>query len=86
MGMAEDAVEVLNDLIQPGVADAVRLKAVENVLNRSGIKEALEFKVEVSNVSHSEEIVKKLALMRERMSPAPVEDLTDEGEILDAEE
>lgn len=95
MGLADDAVEVLHDLIQPGTPDAIRLKAAENVLNRTGIKEALEFKVEVTNNnSPSEGILKTLEIMRQRSLAAQAaaeaeaaDELIDEGEqILDAEE
>jgi hypothetical protein len=81
MGMADDAVDVLYELMQAGVADAVRMKAVENVLNRSGIKDAIEVHVEHSNQSAVEDITKKLNVMRERMNPTPVEE-----DIIDAEE
>jgi hypothetical protein len=85
MGMADDAVEVLRDLIKPGVADAVRLKAVENILNRSGIKDAVDMNITVtSNSTAAEDIQKKLAVMAERMVPkADPEDL---GEVLDEPE
>lgn len=81
MGMADDAVDVLAELMQPGVADAVRLKAVENVLNRSGIKDAIEVHVEHSTVSQASEITKRLDMMRERMNPTPEPE--DLGEIVD---
>ena len=90
MGMADDAVDVLAELIKPGVADAIRLKAVENILNRSGIRDAVEMNVTVTtNVSASEEINKKLAMMRERLTPAePEEDeeILEAEEVIDAEE
>lgn len=80
MGMAEDAAEVIRELLQPGTTEAIRLKAAENVLNRTGIKEALEMKIEVENkVSPSEDIFSKIAIMRERNKAA-------EEEIVDAEE
>lgn len=81
MGMADDAVAVLEELIQPGVADAVRLKAVENILNRSGIKEAVEIKVEHSTASAVEEISKRLNVMRERIEAANEEDIVDAEEV-----
>jgi hypothetical protein len=94
MGMADDAVEVLSDLMKAGVADAVRLKAAETVLTRSGIKDGVTFEVEVThNVSLAGEIGKKLEIMRQRQITAEKEaaeaaeqELLDEGEILDAEE
>src|SRR4030095_996479 len=88
-GMADDAVEVLYDLIQPGVSDAIRLKAAENVLNRSGIKDAIDINVEINhNENPSESIFKQLTIMRERQMASQKEaeeELEDQGEILDAE-
>lgn len=91
MGMADDAVEVLHDLMKAGVADAVRLKAAETVLTRAGIKDAISLDIEVThNVSLSEDINKRLEIMRQRQlaSIKEAEELIDEGEIVedDAEE
>lgn len=90
MGMAEDAVDVIRELLQPGTSEQVRLKAAENVLNRTGIKEAIEMKVEVTNAaSPSEDILKKLEIMRERVIASQAEEeaeLLDEGEYLDDEQ
>lgn len=87
MGMADDAVEVLGELMQAGVADAVRLKAAETVLTRAGIKDAISLDVEVShNVSLAEDITKKLEIMRQRQIAAEKPDLEDEGEIVDEPE
>jgi len=96
MGMADDAVEVLSDLMKAGVADAVRLKAAETVLTRSGIKDGITFEVEVThNVSMAEDIGKKLEVMRQREiakrkeeaeAEAAEQELIDEGEILDEPE
>lgn len=87
MGMAEDAVDVIRELLQPGTSEQVRLKAAENVLNRTGIKEAIEMKVEVTNAaSPSEDILKKLEIMRERVIASQAEEeeeLVDEGEYLE---
>jgi hypothetical protein len=83
MGMAEDAVSVLEELMQPGVPDAVRLKAVENVLSRSGIKDAVEVNVQHSTVSAVEELTKRLNVMRERQEEEPA---SIEEDIIDAEE
>jgi hypothetical protein len=98
MGMADDAVEVLSDLMKAGVADAVRLKAAETVLTRAGIKDAISLDVEVThNVSLSEDIGKRLEIMRQRQLAAAAEaeaaaelaeqeELIDEGEIVDEPE
>ncbi|QFG12130.1 Hypothetical Protein OBI_RACECAR_290 [Arthrobacter phage Racecar] len=81
-GLADEAVDVLEELLKPGTSEAIRLKAAENILNRGGIKEAMEIKVEHSNASAVEEISKRLNVMRERIEAANAE----EEEILDAEE
>lgn len=94
LGLADDAVEVLYDLIQPGTNEAIRLKAAENVLNRSGIKGAEEVKIEVTNVgSPSEGILKSLEIMRQRSLAAKAElealeaeELIDEGEKIEEQE
>lgn len=66
-GMADDAVEVMYDLIQEGKSDQIRLKAAENILNRAGIKDAIDINVEVKhNESPSDSILKQLTIMRER--------------------
>ncbi len=88
MGMAEDAAEYLEDLLKPGVADAVRLKAIEMVLNRAGIKDAITFEVEIThNINPSVEIEKKIEIMRQRQlaaakeaEEATAQALIDQGE------
>ena len=91
MGLAGDAVEVIrNFLLEPGTTEAVRLKAAENVLNRTGIKEALEMRIEVDNkVSPSEAIFDSLQTMRERAEKQRAEEAEAElefEEVIDAEE
>ena len=89
-GMADDAAEVLNELIQPGVADALRLKAAESILNRAGLKDSVDINVEVThNEKPSEGILKSLAIMRERNEEAArrkAAEEAEEEEILEAEE
>lgn len=84
MGMADDAVEVLQDLMKAGVADAVRLKAAETVLTRAGIKDAISLDIEVvHNVSMAEDVGKRLEIMRQREIAKRLEseqELVDEGE------
>jgi hypothetical protein len=83
--MADDAAEYLGELMKPGVPDAIRLKAIENVLNRSGIRDGMDLNVTVQNNSTAaEDIQKKLAVMAERMKPK--EEPEDLGEVLDEPE
>jgi uncharacterized coiled-coil protein SlyX len=86
MGMADDAVDVLDDILQNGTSEQVRLKAVEMVLNRSGIKDAVDLNVQVThNVSAAEEIRKKLSAITERMKADEPEDIIDAEEVDDEE-
>lgn len=86
-GMVDDAVDGLDELIQQGTAPAIRLKAIEMVLNRTGLKDAVEVNVEVNhNVSASEEINKKLSMIRERLTPQPIEEFVEVSEESDDEE
>jgi hypothetical protein len=83
------AVDTLFELLKPGVADQVRLGAAKDILDRAAIKGGADLTVEVNhNVNMSEEINKKLEIMRQRQLAAAKkaeEDalLVDEGEILD---
>lgn len=89
-GLAEDAVDVMEELMRPGTADQVRLKAAENVLNRAGIRDAVDVNVEVNhNVSMADEVQKKLETMRTRIHASEEsendEDIVD-GEVVENEE
>lgn len=81
-GLADEAVDVLEELLKPGTTEQVRLKAAENILNRAGIRDAIEIHVEHDNTSLVDDITKKLNVMRDRMRPAePEEDIIDAEEI-----
>jgi hypothetical protein len=92
-GLADEAVDVIEDIIQNSTQEQMKLKAAEMVLNRAGIKDAIEISVEVKeNASLAEDIEKRLAIMRERRLAAEKEaaeaeaELIDEGEIVDEPE
>jgi hypothetical protein len=81
------ALDTLLDLAENANAEAIKLKAAESILDRTGLKQALEIQVEVTNAaSPSEDILKKLAIMRERAAPK-LEDLgeKDENEVEEPE-
>lgn len=89
-GLADEAVDVLEDVIQNSSQEQMRLKAAEMVLNRAGIKDAIDINVEVKQTTNlAEDVLKKLEIMRERRLAAEAEEaaaqeeLVDEGEILD---
>ena len=74
------ALDTLLDLAENGSAENVKLKAATEILDRSGIKGGFEVSVEVSNnVNPSDDIFKKLQIMRERANP-PLEDLGESTE------
>jgi phosphoglycolate phosphatase-like HAD superfamily hydrolase len=85
MGLADEAVDVLEELLQPGTTENVRMKAVENVLDRVGLKSAVEVKVEVTDgVAPSETINERLSQIAARLAPKPVEpEPEDLGEVVD---
>jgi hypothetical protein len=47
MGMTTDATKVLEQLMQPGVPEGIRLKAATEILDRSGLKAGMEVNVSV---------------------------------------
>lgn len=77
------ALDTLLDLAENATAENVKLKAATEILDRSGIKGGIEIQVEVTNNSNpSDDILKKLQIMRERSEAAKAE----EADIVDAEE
>lgn len=84
------ALEGLIDLSENASADAIKLKALTEILDRAGIKGGFDVNVEVQHgISAADEIGKKLSLMRDRMNgdtKAELEELEDQGEILDEPE
>lgn len=75
------ALDTLFDLTKAGTADAIRLKASTEILDRAGIKGGIDLHIEVNNnVSASTEIAKKLATMRARIEPKE-EEPEDLGEV-----
>lgn len=85
---ADLAVDTLFELLQGTTADNVKLGAAKEILDRAGIKGTLDVNIEVNHINPSEDIFKKLQIMRDRAVAAaePEEELVDEGEMADAEE
>lgn len=71
---ADLAVDTLFELLKPGTADNVKLGAAKEILDRAGVKGAIDVNVEVKHTNPSDDIFKKLAIMRERAAPK-LEDL-----------
>lgn len=84
------ALDTLFELTKPGTAENIRLKASTEILDRAGIKGGMDINVEVTNnVSMSEDIGKRLEIMRQRQLAAAKEaesELEDQGEIVEQDE
>jgi hypothetical protein len=82
LGLADLAIDTLEELIDPSVGAAIRLKAATELLDRGGIKGAPDLTVEVEHkISASEEINKRLATIANRL--APPKEPEDLGEVVD---
>lgn len=80
VGLTDDAVDVLEDLTRSGTADAIRLKAATEILDRAGVKGALDINIEVEHkIDASTTIAEKLLQISKRS--ADPEDLG----VIDAE-
>lgn len=64
---ADPAIDQLVALMQPGTAEAIRLKAATEVLDRAGIRGGFEISVDADITAHSaaSEIEKRLAELKE---------------------
>jgi len=80
------ALDTLFELTKAGVADNIRLKASTEILDRAGIKGGFDVNVEVQGtVSMSEDINKKLDIMRQRALASAAEEaaVVEEAELVD---
>ena len=79
---APKALETVIDLSQNASAEAIKLKASTEILDRAGIKGGIDVNVEVTQtVSAADEIRKRLQLMSERMTSDSAPEPEDLGEI-----
>lgn len=79
LGLADEAVDVLDDLIKPGTNDAIRLKAAQDILDRAGIKGTIDVNVEVEHRVNAGEIV------AQRLARLAKKNADDAEDIIDAE-
>lgn len=64
---SDEAVAALEQLLQPGTAEGIRLKAATEILDRNGIRGGFEVDVEVKSVEDAASVLqKRLDLLRER--------------------
>jgi hypothetical protein len=93
IGLSDLAIDQLEDLVQNGSAEKIRLDAANSILDRNGIKGAIDINVEVQQVeSPADRLAARLAEAAERLTAQkedPVEAVLtsdeDEDEIVVAE-
>lgn len=84
MGLADAAVDGLEDLIKEGTSPQIRLGAIKEVLDRAGVKGAPDLTVEITQtVSYKDEIQNRLTEIRNRKTALQKQ---AEEDIIDAEE
>jgi phage-related minor tail protein len=80
-GETPEAFQVLKDLMKPGVAEGIRLKAATEMLDRAGLKAGQEIAVTVEHVgSPMDDILTQLQIIGGHVDP------NRDLEVLDAEE
>ncbi len=91
VGSADAAVDTLNDLMEPGTAEGVRLKASTEILDRVGIKGGFEVRVEVEErVNPATVVAERLAALADAQKSqaariAQIEGRADPDDVVDAE-
>lgn len=80
---ADIAVDTLEDLLQPGTSEGIRLKAATEILDRVGVRGGFEVDVEVKDTINPADVIKqRLETLRERGMQSQQ---YLEGEVVDAE-
>jgi hypothetical protein len=84
MGSTTEAFEVLESLMQPGIAEGIRLKAATEILDRAGLKAGMEVAVTVEHVgSPLEDIMSQLEIIGGHKKPDMVLEEIVEAETAD---
>lgn len=84
-GLTPEAAEVLEELTRPGTADAIRLKAATEILDRAGIKGQLDINVQVEHkIDPGKTIAERLEQISTRAVEATVLEIGN-NEVVDAE-
>lgn len=80
LGLTEEAVGVLDDLIKVGTNDAIRLKAAQDILDRAGIKGTIDVNVEVEHKTSPAELVTQRL---QKLAGAEIEPLAETADSAD---
>jgi hypothetical protein len=92
IGLADLAIDQLEDLVRNGTAEKIRLDAARDILDRVGAKGAAEIKVEVTQTETAADRVRAMLVeTAKRLDKADQKDyeskieVVDDNEIVDAE-
>lgn len=67
IGLIDPAIDTLQELLEPGTGEAVRLKAATEILDRSGVVKGQDINIQVEQTNRGAEIVaERLAAIRAR--------------------
>jgi len=87
MDLTDDAVDVLEELTRVGTADAIRLKAATEILDRAGVKGGMDVNVEVEHkFDPAAEIADRLKQIADRARGGTQEDVMELEAIVVEEE
>ena len=83
---ADMALDVINQLAQPGSGEAIRLKAATEILDRAGIRGGIEINVDMEvHASPVDEIKRRIADLKKGASTVDKMRAESGGDIVDAE-
>ena len=93
IGLSDLAIDQLEDLVQNASAEKIRLDAAKDILDRNGVKGAMEINVEVQHTeSAADRLASRLAEAAERLTSKKIEpvvtadpDTDTDEDIVDAE-
>lgn len=81
IGLIDPAIDTLQELLEPGTGEAVRLKAATEILDRSGIPKGQEMKVEIEHHNTVRESVERQLDEIRRRQQAEREDIVSVEEV-----
>src|SRR5690606_17130066 len=74
IGLSDLAIDQLEDLVQNASAEKIRLDAAKDILDRNGVKGAMEINVEVQHTeSAADRLASRLAEAAERLTAKKIE-------------
>lgn len=78
----DDAADTLKELLQPGTAEGIRLKAATEILDRSGLRGGIEIDVEVTEKADPAKVIAE-RLERLRAAATPRDEDIEDAELVE---